>query len=1046
MSKVDVDLGDLLAKVLPTEVKVTIRHISSTPTASTTALFAPSPGEESEPTFCENHFLSASVTPPNDKDEDDGTEIIVFGIEVLVYTTAHLTTIFISKADSTGHLHLLKAMPKSSILRRITNTFLFFLVHTHQRPGVRLVVSLFARSQNQYLFPGSIENPEKHVLDDRGLIKWWCRALDPILREYEPESGSQEQDKKAEESAHSSATAYLIVPSCDKFETRGFFPSSAKSDDQRCPRWLNAYPLRQLCSNPDAPPRCLVPRFPDDPKTRFLVDLDDELSKRGGGRGDGQWRSVKSLDQFWEMMSFRQECSAGRLVGFLWLIINPPGLLNSNPMLSSKPGLTEVSSDSKSLESNESSSQHIDQTKLQSANDGSAFYWPQVGRGHAVLSEEDYKAAINFLLEQDFFNEEVSFASTNAFNDKVAALADELWIGQQVVGKNAAEESTSTPTPNTLINTVLVRKRKKDQDEAEASDKAPGASTESTKTTGLHTPMIKFNSSSFSGFGLATRPVQWSVAVGWIGLVWYTTVTTVCALGYYKLWKHYLQRPQKSHSATTPDAPHVTVIRPIKGLEPHLYDCLASAFRQEYPRDSLTICLCTSSRSDPAYPILEKLVTDFPRVDARILIEDEDPLLQPDHEPAYDLGPNPKIRNMSRAYREAKGDIVWIVDCNVWVGKGVCGRMVDALCGLGVGSSRGYKFVHHLPVAVDVATVAGSVEEQRVLETNRAAGGNDVKELNKPGPLAMGGGRLEELFLASSHAKMYTAINTVLIAPCIVGKSNMFRRSHLDYLTTPAPADPRRRNPGIDYFSDNICEDHLIGDLLWKNKVREEKEQGKRLGKHALVYGDLAFQPIADMSVQSYIARRVRWLRVRKYIVMLATLVEPGTESILCSLYGAWGVTTALARYLQDKGFDSAMDLSTWRTFFTFFGLSILTWSLIDRTVYIMLHSGKTVELDGNTPGFVRPPQGTTRRQFRHWLAAWLGRETLAFPIWFWAIWGGETVTWRDRRFRVGLDTKAHEIQSTQPMQTGGPLPPYSEDTALLSAAGQPQPRKPRKD
>ncbi|KAL4760236.1 putative ceramide glucosyltransferase [Aspergillus foveolatus] len=545
------------------------------------------------------------------------------------------------------------------------------------------------------------------------------------------------------------------------------------------------------------------------------------------------------------------------------------------------------------------------------------------------------------------------------------------------------------------------------------------------------TDAVGLGSARYGGF-------QWSVALGWIGLVWYSTVTTVCALGYYKLWKHCLRRPQSSYCTTAQNAPHVTVIRPVKGLEPHLYDCLASTFQQEYPRGKLTVCLCVSSRSDPAYATLEKLVADFPHVDAHIYVEEEDPLLQPDHKPMYNLGPNPKIRNMSRAYREAKGDIVWIADCNVWVGKGVCGRMVDKLCGLSSGSSTEYKFVHHLPVAVDVTGVIG-VDEQRALETSGAAKVKDGKSVCAPGALAMGGGRLEELFLSSSHAKMYTAINTVLIAPCIVGKSNMFRRSHLDYLTTTASC---QFNPGIDYFSDNICEDHLIGDLLWKNKVREEKEDGKRLGKHALVYGDLAFQPIANMSVQSYIARRVRWLRVRKFIVMLATLVEPGTESILCSLYGAWGVTTVLAEYFQNK------TIATWTAFFTFFGFSILTWCLIDWTVYIMLHSGKTVERDENTPSFARPPRGTTRRRFRHWLAAWLGREILAFPIWFWAIWGGMTVTWRDRQFRIGLDTKAHEIggdsRAGQIEEQASSRESENEVTSLVTTAVERQQRRDR--
>ncbi|RAL12761.1 putative ceramide glucosyltransferase [Aspergillus homomorphus CBS 101889] len=551
-----------------------------------------------------------------------------------------------------------------------------------------------------------------------------------------------------------------------------------------------------------------------------------------------------------------------------------------------------------------------------------------------------------------------------------------------------------------------------------------------------------------SELGLASRhgDIQWPVVAGWVGLVWYTTVTLVCSLGTYQIWKHCLQRPRKSTSATTPDAPHITAIRPVKGLEPHLYECLASTFRQDYPRDRLTVYFCISTKNDPAYPTLQKLVADFPHADARVYVEDDDPLLQPDHVPAYALGPNPKIRNMSRAYREAKGDIVWIIDCNVWVGKGVCGRMVDKLCGTGATPGRRYKFVHHLPVAVDMTGSESLRGEQETLLESYTNGDDASWERGDAtatvlehgtGPLATGGGRLEELFLSSSHAKMYTAINTVLIAPCIVGKSNMFRRSHLDYLTAPSAADPphRRRNPGIDYFSDNICEDHLIGDLLWKSRVREEKELGERWGKHAMVFGDLAFQPVANMSVQSYVARRVRWLRVRKFTVLLATLVEPGTESIVCSCYGAWGVTTALAQLLAKKGYGFAEILSTWTAFWTFFGLSMAGWILVDWMVYIMLHSGQTVELDDDTPFFARPPtRSVTRRPFLHWLAAWLGREMLALPIWVWAFYGGVTVTWRDRRFRVGLDMKVREIVDGGNMASTIPGLSSSRSSALGSS------------
>lgn len=210
---------------------------------------------------------------------------------------------------------------------------------------------------------------------------------------------------------------------------------------------------------------------------------------------------------------------------------------------------------------------------------------------------------------------------------------------------------------------------------------------------------------------------------------------------------------------------------------------------------------------------------------------------------------------------------------------------------------------------------------------------------------------------------------------------------------------------GIDFFSHNICEDHLIGDLLWRSAIPSDAN----LGNHALLFGDLAIQPIANMSLSAYIARRVRWLRVRKFTVTLATLVEPGTESFLCSAYGAFALTS-LAWFNHHAGIPQ-----TWAAFFTLWIISISLWALIDWTVYLLLHSGKTIEIDNNNnkndvPSFSRPLKTFSRRPFLEWLAAWLARETLALPIWIWAFWGGVTVVWRDRKFWVGMDMRVHEI------------------------------------
>lgn len=487
----------------------------------------------------------------------------------------------------------------------------------------------------------------------------------------------------------------------------------------------------------------------------------------------------------------------------------------------------------------------------------------------------------------------------------------------------------------------------------------------------------------------------------------------------------------------------MTIIRPVKGLEPRLYDCLASACRQAYPKSRFAVYLCVASRSDPALPILERLLRDFPTHNLRIFIEEEDPLLVANK---HALGPNPKIRNMSRAYREAVGDICWILDCNIWVGKGVCGRMVELLCGYG--EEKKYKFVHQAPITIDIDGQSISPEERKGLLNRDQESSYDIAASTSSDHrnhsrgrfrrlLQRGGGRLDEAFMSSAHSKFYLAINTVAVAPCVMGKSTMFRRSHLNYVTNTDP----NRNPGIDFFSDNICEDHLIGDILWKKPQAFEKpgyepapnEQVEAYGKHQLLKGDLCFQPIAHTSVTACIARRVRWLRVRKFTVTAATFVEPGTESICCSLYGAYGMTTL--PFFSKLGIPP-----TWTSFLCVWLCSMAAWCMMDWIQYLLLHSAKTIELDRDTPDFVLPQcssygqpystphtpllgkeshvqpslMGGSRRTFRQFWFGWIGREISAFPIWFWAFWGGVTVEWRGQKFWVGLDMKVHEISKTK--------------------------------
>lgn len=479
-----------LAHQLPAASEFNFYHVSTPPTKSD-PLFAPAPGEKQQRTYCESHFLTASVTP---SDHVQGQRLLVYAIEVLLYTTKSLTTLFVSKADSTGYLHLLPSAHSASpsAIRTITSTFISWLAEHRQRPHVPFVVSLFARAQDQYLFPGSVQNAGKHVLDDRQLVKWWCKTLDPVLRHHRLQSPDDDDD-------HATAQAYVIVPGFDKYETTSFFPPSHRADQPTARKWHYGHPLRTIAPNPTAPPRCLVPHFPDDPKARFLDELDGEIPDLASSqtlfspskRGHGMWKSIKTLDQFWDTMAFRQECSSGRLVGFIWLVFTPfeapyasqtesfdsqrslsptpgqPRATSLTSMTGNPPPHVDVTSSSRKpsrvkkltgpiiprAPKIKSSSSSISATSK--AEDSRHYRWPEEGRGQALMDHGAYLRVHDLLLRLDFATREAATRSSRKWIEEVQVLgtcpAD--W-GSRVVG--LVEVTSNTPAAQRTEGQVYV--------------------------------------------------------------------------------------------------------------------------------------------------------------------------------------------------------------------------------------------------------------------------------------------------------------------------------------------------------------------------------------------------------------------------------------------------------------------------------------------------------------------------------------------------------------------------------------------------------------
>ncbi len=163
------------------------------------------------------------------------------------------------------------------------------------------------------------------------------------------------------------------------------------------------------------------------------------------------------------------------------------------------------------------------------------------------------------------------------------------------------------------------------------------------------------------------------IEVGWIQIaLWLLLAIGVWfyAHSLFAAWCFF--RTRRPEDVPSPDwHPAVTVLKPLKGVDPGLYDNLARFCRQRYPE--FQIVCGVADAHDPAVAVVRRLQREFPAVEIELVVD------------GHLHGTNHKVSNLVNMMRHARHAVLALSDSDIEVPDDYLQRVVAPLRDEGIG-------------------------------------------------------------------------------------------------------------------------------------------------------------------------------------------------------------------------------------------------------------------------------------------------------------------------------------------------------------------------